>query len=97
MMGRIYSLTGEPGTLWGGGATVFASPNGIRTYLMVNRVEFDGDADEGMAVITAFPFDSLNCPVPGVDIGQTVCKFRAYARVRNADGSPFQSRREVPQ
>jgi hypothetical protein len=94
-MGRTYSLNGEHGTLSGLGATVFAAPNGIKTYLMVQRVEFEGDTDEGMAVITAFPFDSLNCPITGVDIGQPVCKFRAYARVRNADGSPFKGRQEL--
>jgi hypothetical protein len=50
-MGRVYGMPDEPGVLSGAGCRVFDHRG--EKILFPRRVEFDADADEGMATVTA--------------------------------------------
>lgn len=71
MAGRIYGLPGEPGVRDGSGCRIFTW-NGIRIPMPV-RVEFDRDADEGLATVTSFITAADNSPVVDYENNQ-VCR-----------------------
>ena len=77
---RVYGVTGAPGELDARGCKVFTHTGARIRY--ANRVEFDADADSGMATVTAIMTDEAGDFLVDVQKGEAChVTFRTWVRL----------------
>lgn len=94
-MGRVYGLPGDPGALSCVGRRVFSFQGAKIPF--VQRVEFDDDADEGMATVRALAADAAgNALIDYPNDRACPVVFRTWVRVlRTSDPDPVPNLKAV--